>query len=352
MSLVGTAGKVLVLPESAQPGIINPRLIRIRANPAIVHPQFLAYYLRSNLAQSRLEALAQGGTMGVLNAATVGTLPVPLPSLAEQEAIASCISDVDQQALSLERSIDKAVGIKLGMMQQLVTGRTRVGGASSDNGMTVTRIGEIPMGWSVKPLANLVDPARSIRYGIVQPGEFDPSGRYMIRGQDYSEAKGWAEPNKVFRVGSGIEARYRKARVRRGDLIMTIVGYAGHVEMVPAWLDGANLTQTTARIAVAPDRANPTFCKYVLQSDIGKRQVATYLKGAAQPGLNIADVAKLLVCLPPMEEQLAIANMLGDSDQEIELLRGRLRKARDIKAGMMQQLITGRTRLPAEEPVA
>ena len=129
---------------------------------------------------------------------------------------------------------------------------------------------------------------------------------------------------------------------------MTIVGYAGHVEMVPAWLTGANLTQTTARIAISSDRAVPAYCKYFLQSEVGRRQVATYLKGAAQPGLNVGDVAKFLVWLPRADEQRAIAAALEDADAGIKVTESRLAKARAVKDGMMQQLLSGRTRLPSE----
>jgi type I restriction enzyme S subunit len=170
-------------------------------------------------------------------------------------------------------------------------------------------------------------------------------GRYMIRGQDYSESKGWANPNDVFRVGDGIEHRYRNSRVREGDLIMTIVGYCGHVEMVPRWLDGANLTQTTARIAIRKDSAVPAFCKYMLQSAAGRNQVAAYLKGAAQPGLNCGDVEEFLVPMPPMPEQTAIAVVLSDMDAELAALDTKLTKVRQLKQGMMQELLTGRIRL-------
>jgi type I restriction enzyme S subunit len=167
----------------------------------------------------------------------------------------------------------------------------------------------------------------------------------MIRGQDYSEVKGWATPTDVFRVSPGIEERYRNARVKTGDLIMTIVGYCGHVEMIPSWLDGANLTQTTVRIAIQPDKAVSAFCKYVLLSPTGRNQVASYIKGAAQPGLNCGDVEKFLLPVPPLSEQTAIAEVLSDMDAELEALEQRRDKTRALKQGMMQELLTGRTRL-------
>ena len=169
----------------------------------------------------------------------------------------------------------------------------------------------------VSRLGDLVDRSRGIRYGIVQPGKYEPQGRLMIRGQDYS--RGWVDPSELFRVGSAIEERYKNARVMQGDLIITIVGAGtGCVEAVPDWLDGANLTQTTARIAIDSAKADSGFCKAVLQSSYGRNQVGGYVKGAAQPGLNCGDVEKFLLPLPGSKhEQRAIAAALSNMDAEI-----------------------------------
>lgn len=80
----------------------------------------------------------------------------------------------------------------------------------------------LPKGWNFLALKELIDKNRSIRYGIVQPGEYDENGRFMIRGQDYSF--GWVNPEKLFKVSDEIENKYRNARLKFGDLILTIVG--------------------------------------------------------------------------------------------------------------------------------
>jgi type I restriction enzyme, S subunit len=209
-----------------------------------------------------------------------------------------------------------------------------------------TEVGVVPEDWDIARLDALVDQSRSIRYGIVQPGKFDPQGRYMIRGQDYS--KGWVDSSDLFRVGAVIEERYRNARVKAGDLIITIVGAGtGHVDVVPDWLDGANLTQTTARIAIDPSKAGGEFCKLVLQSSVGKNQVAGYIKGAAQPGLNCRDIEKFLIPLPrSKDEQCAITATLSDAEALLGALDRLIAKKHDLKQATMQQLLTGQTRLP------
>src|SRR5690606_2050677 len=131
--------------------------------------------------------------------------------------------------------------------------------------------------------------------------------RLLIRGQDYS--RGWVDNSMMFRVGPVVEGRYRNARVKSGDLIITIVGAStGEVATVPSWLDGANITQTTARIAIDATKIDPRFAFYMLRSDVGGRNVATFVKGGAQPGLNCGDVEKFIVPFPESQfEQKAIA---------------------------------------------
>lgn len=311
--------------------------------------RWLTYYFCSERGSRDLQGLATGtsGSMKNIPKRRVLDLEISTPSESEQHSIANAIAAADDLIATLERLIAKKQALKQGMVQQLLTGRTRLPGFGH-SGMRPTDVGEFPSDWSLDRLVNLVDATRPIRYGIVQPGQYDPRGRYMIRGQDYSEAKGWADPQRVFRVSDRVEAKYRNARVQRGDLLMTIVGYAGHVDMVPACFDGANITQTSARISIDPRRAVPEFCRYALQSPAGRRQVERYLKGAAQPGLNIRDVETFQICLPPADEQRVIASALSAIDADADILRVRLKKARLIKTGMMQQLLTGRVRLPVE----
>ena len=201
----------------------------------------------------------------------------------------------------------------------------------------------IPEDWGVYRLGDLC--TKSIRYGIVQPGQYDDQGRFMLRGQDYSLAKGWAKPSDIFRVSKDVEEKYANARVSQGDVVMTIVGYCGHVEIIPDWLDGANLTQTTARISTDGKLVDPKFMKNELRSQRVQKQVDENTKGAAQPGLNCSDVSDFHVVLPPLKEQHAIAEVLSDVDAEIESLARRHEKLISQKQGLSEELLSGRTRL-------
>ena len=197
-------------------------------------------------------------------------------------------------------------------------------------------------------LAKLVQKGRKITYGIVQPGEFVADGVILVRGRDYSA--GWRDIDGFMRVTPEIDAPYKRSKLKLGDLVLTIVGAnTGSVAVVPAWLDGANITQTTARIAVDSTKAIPGYVEQVLRSAIGQEAVYRFQKGGAQPGLNLADVEKFEIPLPPLPEQKAIASVLSTLDAEIASLEALRGKVQEQKRGLMAELLTGRVRVKGEE---
>jgi type I restriction enzyme S subunit len=339
---IGIAAVMLDEPEKT---VYSGFVLRARPIDETLDDLFKAYCFSPRYFRQQVTARASYTTRALTNGRSLSAALLARPPKSEQRAIAAALSDVDALLGGLDRLIAKKRDLKQAAMQQLLTGQTRLPGFSATRAFVSDELGTRPQDWDAIPLNELVDPARRIRYGIVQPGEYDRNGRYMIRGQDYSEARGWADPSEVFRVSDAVEQRYRNARVQEGDLIMTIVGYCGHTEIVPAWLDGANLTQTTARIAIQPHKASQVFCKYMLQSAVGRSQVASFLKGAAQPGLNCGDVEKFRLPLPTMREQTAVATVLSDLDAELAALQARRDKTRDLKQAMMHELLTGKTRL-------
>ncbi len=212
-------------------------------------------------------------------------------------------------------------------------------------GYKQTDVGVIPEEWETRRLGELLQGPRSIRYGIVQPGKFEPNGCFMLRSQDYS--KGWAGPDGMHRVSAQLENQYRNARIRHNDLIITVVGAGiGQVVFAPDWLDGTILSRSTARIAIDQDKAAPSFVQAFLEGPVGKRQILDCQKEGAQPVVSCLDLAKFFLACPPLPEQRAIAEALSDVDGLLGGLDRLIAKKRDIKQAAMQQLLTGQTRLP------
>jgi len=103
ISLVGTIGRAVVVPEGVAPGIINPRLIKITPNPKLVESVFLVEFLAQTGIQESLKRSAHGGTMDVLNAGILKLIRVPLPPLSLQQHFAACVAGI--RALEAKQAV-------------------------------------------------------------------------------------------------------------------------------------------------------------------------------------------------------------------------------------------------------
>ena len=218
-------------------------------------------------------------------------------------------------------------------------------GCVCPKGYKQVEVGVIPEELEILRLGDLLQSQRNVRYGIVQPGKFESNGCYMLRSQDYS--KGWSGPDGMHKVTEQLERQYRNARIQKNDLVITVVGAGiGQVVVVPDWLDGAILSRSTARIAIDENKAARNFVRAFLECPLSKRQILDCQKEGAQPVVSCLDLANFIVIYPPLPEQKAIAEALSDADALIESLDRFIVKQREIKQGAMQELLTGKRRLP------
>ena len=127
ITLQGTVGEAAMIPEDAEEGVINPKLIRIRVDDSIVDAQFLARFLDdSHISNQQIESLSHGAVVSGLTVKTVGQIKVPLPPVSEQKKIVDVVDEVDE-ILSNERQRKKRLKeLKRGLMQDLLTGKVRV----------------------------------------------------------------------------------------------------------------------------------------------------------------------------------------------------------------------------------
>ncbi|MBK8016314.1 MAG: restriction endonuclease subunit S [Betaproteobacteria bacterium] len=180
-------------------------------------------------------------------------------------------------------------------------------------------LGVIPQHWRVGKLKNLIDPTRRITYGIVQAGPDTSGGVPYIRPADMTNEQGVTDPNALLRTTREIAEEYRRSLVRAGDLVCSIGPSFGKLMVVPGWLDGANLTQGTARIAVeAPNVARFVF--WALRALPSVSQWEASIGGATFRALNLEPLANTLITIPPTSEQRLIAGFLDRETAKIDAL--------------------------------
>ena len=192
--------------------------------------------------------------------------------------------------------------------------------------------------WRLVPLSEVVEPARPVTYGVVQPGpRLEWGGIPLIRGRDYSG--GSVDESDLYRIRPEIADAYRRSTVNTGDLLLSIVGYVGVVAEVPAPLDGANITQTTARVAIRKNHCSK-FILFQLRSEYCQAFIRRITKGSAQPGINLEDVERIPLLMPPLAEQLRIAEILDEVDRRTEFLQRSIAKLELLRGAQVSDLLS------------
>jgi type I restriction enzyme S subunit len=329
------------LVESNDTYTVNQRICALKS--IAIEARFLFYKLNRNPFYL---AFDDGAKQTNLRRQDVLDCPIPVPPKAEQTAIANALSDVDALISELEKLIAKKQAIKTATMQQLLTGRTRLPQFAlredgTPKGYKQTELGEVPEDWEVEVLTNLL--SERPKYGINAPAvPLTGNLPVYIRITDISD-DGYFKPSEKVGVNSLFSDQYQ---LNNGDLVVARTGASVGKSYFYKESDGA-LIYAGFLIKLSPEKSKlcPSFFSQFLKTHRYWSWVTVNSMRSGQPGINGNEYGSLPIILPAIEEQTAIATILSDMDAEIQGLEKRLNKTRDIKQGMMQELLTGRTRL-------
>ena len=265
-------------------------------------------------------------------------LEIEAPELVEQTAIAEVANDLADHVAALERLIAKKQAIKQGMMQQLLTGRTRLPGFTGE--------------WADIRLGDHVSYVKTVALSRAQLDTKSPL-KYLHYGDIHTRSSVILDSASEEMPRASAKLAARAGLLQCGDLVFADAsedpaGVGKSVEIVSTPNTGVvpGLHTIAARFdkSVLADGFKaylqfiPSFRDQLLRLAAGTKVLAT----------TRSYISSITLTLPGVAEQKAIAEALHDSEREIEALRVRLSKAQSIKTGMMQQLLTGRSRLPVE----
>ena len=254
---------------------------------------------------------------------------------------------MDRAIEETEALIAKQQRIKTGLMQDLLTrGIDEHGNLRSEqtHEFKDSPLGRIPVEWELRSLGQCVRADAPICYGILMPGQGVDNGVPVIKVKDI--VGGRIVQDNLLLTDRRIDRQYRRSRLRSGDLVITIRGTTGRLAVVPPELDGANITQDTARVRLSDDHS-ARFCFYCLQSESAQVQIALHTIGQAVKGINIGDVKRLLLAMPSLHEQERLANRFEGLEKTTYATSRALAKLTSTKAGLMKDLLTGDRRVAA-----
>ena len=329
----GTINQVgLVSDRAAYPRyIISNKQMKLTPDPKKADSAFLFYLFSGSDLQRQIKNQSIGSSVPGFNLGRLRALRFRVPALHEQKAIAEALSDADALIESLEQFLAKKRQIKRGAMQELLTGKKRLPGFSGD--------------WEVKQLgATATLKARIGWQGLTTAEYLDSGDYYLVTG---TELKGgnidWESCQYVD------ESRYKQDKyiqLKEHDVLVTKDGSIGKIALVTELSRPATLNSGVFVIRPIEAAFNPEFFYYLLCSSVFTEFLVQLSAGSTINHLYQKDFVGFVYKTPPtIDEQAAIATILSDMDAEITALEAKLSKARQIKQGMMQELLTGRTRL-------
>jgi type I restriction enzyme, S subunit len=289
---------------------------------------YLRHFFDSNSFQSVLRLMSGGGTRAYIGITAQLLLPVTLPATkAEQEAIAEALSDADALIEVLEQLIAKKRQLKQGAMQELLTGKRRLPGFSGEwEGTTLGNVAVFLKGSGVRK-----DEANSGNLPCIRYGEI------YTHHNDYI---------KQFNSWISVEVAATATILKQGDLLFAGSGETkAEIGKCVAFIDNCEAYAGGDIVILRPFNANSTFMGYFCNTSPINAQKASKGQGDAVVHISAAAISGIAIKLPSLAEQTAIAQILTDMDAEITGLESKLTKARAVKQGMMQQLLTGKIRL-------
>jgi len=174
----------------------------------------------------------------------------------------------------------------------------------------------MPENWKTYKLEDLIDENRGISYGIVQPGKFDPNGIPMLKINNLTGSK--FDKNTFHKVSLDVEKTYRRSRLQGGELLLSLVGSLGEVYEVPESLKGVNVARALAVIPVL-DAYSPSWVKYWLKSPFAQNVLRTIATTSVQATINLKELRKVELKMPPKVEREQIAQILSALDDKIQL---------------------------------
>lgn len=313
-----TRGKVALLGIDAT---INQACAAIELSE-LCSKEYVLHLLISKYEQIR--ELSNSGGQENLSSGIIKRLEVLIPPKKEQIIIAKVLSDTNALITEFGELIAKKQAIKTATMQQLLTGRTRLPQFSKHSDGTLkghrsSELGAIPEDWQVVPFKNVL----TIKHGKNQKEVESPSGQYPI----YATGG---------QIGNATSFLFDKPSV--------LIGRKGTIDK-PRYVETPFWTVDTLFYS----EIKKDFCVKFIYYKFCMIDWMQYNEASGVPSLNAHTIENVLVTLPNLEEQTAIASILSDMDDELKALEQKLAKTRDLKQGMMQQLLTGRIRLPLEQ---
>jgi type I restriction enzyme S subunit len=313
----------------------NQRVGNLKPIDSNINKKFI-YYLIGNL-KKEIEEKAYGGAQPNISAKLIEEIKINLPPLNEQQRIVAKLDQIFSHLETAKKGLEKIPVLlkqfRQSVLTQAVTGKLteewREGKETSSSELMSSlqkhhflagghkkgnashpdlekhnlTFNSIPLGWGLLELRELCHREKPITYGILMPGPEIKDGRPYLKVMSYPNNV--LDFEKVRHTTVEIEESFKRSRLTTGDIVLSIRGTVGRVIIIPEELNGANITQDSARISVQ-EKMNNVFIALCMKSQEVQKLMETITKGVAVRGINIGDIRYIKLPIPSYTEQTEI----------------------------------------------
>ena len=330
-TLEAPLGNVALIPDDKK-YILSQRTILLQLR-ATYNSSFVFQQLLSDVFQNRLSNKSTGSTAQGIKRRVFEKVLIPLPpTLGEQKAIAQALTDVDNLITELDRLIAKKKAIKQGAIQELLTGKRRLKGFTGE--------------WVIKKLGDIGNTFSGLSGKSKK--DFDNGNYpYITFLNVMNNIKIDTSILEYVKINKG----ETQNTFRKGDLFFNTSSETpeevGMCAVLMNDVDNLHLNSFCFGYRLNDnEKVDSLLLSYLINSNTGRNLFVSLGQGATRYNLSKSNFSKVEIRIPDnLEEQKAIAQILSDMDAEIEALEIQKSKTRRIKQGMMQELLTGKTRL-------
>jgi len=307
-------------------------LICVKPNKKKIIPAFLSTYVTMSSYWRWVSLMSMRSGQPGINGKEYAQLPIPFPELHEQQAIVKVISDIDLLVVALDQLISKKRNIRYAVMQQLLTGKIRLPGFNKE--------------WKIKTLNQIIsrfstglNPRKNFR--LNSGGNF-----YYVTIKNFTTGRLLLNEKCDLIDKTAFLKINERSDLRKDDILFSSIGRIGDAYLITDNPQNWNINESVFTLRPDKKQIIPLMLFHLLRNTNIKDALNQGSTGSTFKSIKQAQLKKILCYIPSSQkEQIAIAEALSEMDNELTLLEKRHNKIKSLKQAMMQELLTGKTRL-------
>lgn len=353
----GTIGRSCVFHGQAQRYVVDGHVTLIRPDNKRLDTRWLNAVLQSWFGQRHLENQCYSGSTNQieLSRSRLEASLFPLPPIREQRRVGEILDAADEAIRQTERIIAKLKAMKVGLLHDLLTrgidkhGRLRVPHAHPDQ-FKESPLGRIPERWSTDSLGNCSFVTKLAGFEYTDYFDYSKRGE-IIAVRVLNIRDGRLDLSDVHTIPRSVSYKLPRSALKPCDLVLSYVGTIGEVALIEE-NNRFHLAPNVARISPDREMLAPRFLLMQLLGHQAQKRLFDLSTLTSQPALSMGRLRCLQIVLPPLKEQLLIAGIVDAHDARFRAEEAELAKLRQLKRGLMHDLLTGRVRVSSSEALA